>query len=111
MNRIDRKFAELKTQRRAALMPYLPLGYPTLDDSQQLIRTVAEAGADLIELGVPFSDPLADGPVIQRATNKALKNGMTLARCLGMTAAARAGGVTLPLILMGYYNPILRFGI
>ena len=111
MNRIDQVFAQLRATPRAALMPYLPLGYPTLDDSQQLIRAVADAGADLIELGVPFSDPLADGPVIQRATNTALKNGVTLAKCLDMTAAARADGVTLPLILMGYYNPILRFGI
>ncbi len=111
MNRIDRKFEELRSQHRAALMPYLPLGYPTLDVSRQLIRAVADAGADLIELGVPFSDPLADGPVIQRATHAALKNGITLAKCLEITAAARADGVTVPLILMGYYNPILRFGI
>ena len=111
MNRIDQVFAHLKVQHRAALMPYLPLGYPTLDVSRQLIRAVADASADLIELGVPFSDPLADGPVIQRATNAALKNGITLAKCLEMTEAARADGVTVPLLLMGYYNPILRFGI
>jgi tryptophan synthase alpha chain len=111
MNRIDEKFMELKEQKRAALMPYLPLGYPTPDVSRQLIRVLADAGADLIELGVPFSDPLADGPVIQRATNVALQNGITLAKCLEMTRTARADGVTIPLVLMGYYNPILRFGI
>jgi tryptophan synthase alpha chain len=101
----------LKTQHRAALMPYLPLGYPTLDVSAQLIHAIADSGADLIELGVPFSDPLADGPVIQRATQIALQNGMTLAKCLAMVRAARASGVTIPLTLMGYYNPLMRFGI
>jgi tryptophan synthase alpha chain len=111
MNRIDETFMQLKTKNRAALMPYLPLGYPTLDVSAQLIRAVADSGADLIELGVPFSDPLADGPVIQRATQIALQNGMTLAKCLAMVRAARDAGVTTPLTLMGYYNPLLRFGI
>lgn len=111
MNRIDAKFNELKETRRAALMPYLPLGYPTLDISRELIRAAAGAGADVIELGVPFSDPLADGPIIQRATQVALENGMTLARCLAMVRAARADGVDIPLVLMGYYNPILRYGV
>lgn len=111
MNRIDQRFAELKREKRAALMPYLPLGFPTLEVSRQLVRTVAEAGADVIELGIPFSDPLADGPVIQRATHLALQNGMTTAKCLEMVRQARAGNVTIPLVMMGYYNPILRFGI
>jgi len=111
MNRIDEKFTELREQRRTALMPYLPLGYPTLDVSRQLIRAAADAGADLIELGVPFSDPLADGPVIQHATQVALRNGMTLAKCLEMVRRAREDDVTIPLILMGYLNPILRYGI
>ncbi|MBI5303493.1 MAG: tryptophan synthase subunit alpha [Chloroflexi bacterium] len=111
MNRIEEKFVELGTQQRAALMPYLPLGYPTVEESQDLIRVIADAGADMIELGVPFSDPLADGPVIQHATQVALKNGVTLAKCLAMARAARDAGVTIPLILMGYANPILRYGI
>ncbi len=111
MNRIDQRFAELKREKRAALMPYLPLGFPTLEVSRQLIRTVAEAGADVIELGIPFSDPLADGPVIQRATHLALQNGMTTAKCLEMVREARESNVTIPLVMMGYYNPILRFGI
>jgi tryptophan synthase alpha chain len=111
MSRIDQKFQELRKLGRAALMPYLPLGYPTLDISTRLIRAVADAGADVIELGVPFSDPLADGPVIQRATHIALQNGMTLAKGLEMVRLARAEGVSIPLVLMGYYNPILRFGV
>ncbi len=111
MNRIDAKFAELKSESRAALMPYLPLGYPTLEISQELIVAAAEAGADVIELGIPFSDPLADGPVIQHATQVALQNGMTVARCLELVRAARANGVKIPFVLMGYYNPILHFGL
>ncbi len=111
MNRLDATFAQLKKQNRSALMPYLPLGYPTLAASRELLHAVAEAGADMLELGVPFSDPLADGPIIQHATQRALQNGMTLAHALEMVGAARAAGLAIPLTLMGYYNPILRFGI
>lgn len=111
MSHLDEKFLQLSDQGRKALMPYLPLGFPTIDISRDLLRTVADAGADVIELGVPFSDPLADGPVIQRATQIALKNGMTLGKCLEMTREAREAGVTIPLVLMGYYNPIIQFGI
>ncbi len=111
MNRIDETFSKVKQEGRAALMPYLPLGYPSVEVSQQLVRTAVEAGADLIELGVPFSDPLADGPVIQHATQVALQNGMTLAKCLEMAHEVRESGVTIPLTLMGYYNPILQYGV
>ncbi len=110
MNRIDQTFAALREGGRAALMPYLPLGFPTPELALDLVFGVAEAGADLIELGVPFSDPLADGPVIQRATHIALKQGMTLARCLDVVREARQAGISIPLILMTYYNPVLRFG-
>lgn len=92
-------------------MPYLPLGFPSLDVSRDLIRAVTDAGADVIELGAPFSDPLADGPVNQHATQVALQNGMTLAKCMDMAKDARNAGVKIPLVLMGYYNPILQFGI
>ncbi len=111
MNRIEDAFSDLKKQKRTALMPYLPLGYPSIEVSRDLIHAAADAGADVIELGVPFSDPLADGPVIQHATQIALKNGMTLVKCLDMARAARDAGVMIPLVLMGYYNPILQFGI
>lgn len=110
MNRIDETFRELKN-KRAALMPYLPLGYPTIQISRELIRVAQDAGADILELGIPFSDPLADGPVIQHATQVALENGMTLKKCLDMVQDARANGVTIPLVLMGYYNPILRYDL
>jgi tryptophan synthase alpha chain len=110
MNRIDETFNALKG-KRAALMPYLPLGYPNIPVSRELIRAAEEAGADILELGVPFSDPLADGPVIQHATQVALENGLTVKRCLEMVQDARANGVTIPLVMMGYYNPFLRYDL
>lgn len=111
MNRIDETFRTLKEKPRAALMPYLPLGYPTLATSRDLIRATQDAGADALELGVPFSDPLADGPVIQHATQVALESGMTLKRSLDMVLDARTHGVDIPLVLMGYYNPILQYDL
>lgn len=97
--------------RRAALMPYFTLGFPTLAQSVEIVCAIAQAGADLIELGVPFSDPLADGPTIQRSTQIALEQGASLARCLELTRQIRTRGVQQPLILMGYYNPILAYGV
>lgn len=111
MNRLDRTFHNLKQKRRAALMPYLPLGFPTMEISRDLITTAARAGADILELGIPFSDPLADGPVIAKATQTALENGMTVKRCLDLVKQVRVDAVDIPLVLMGYYNPILRYGI
>lgn len=110
MNRIDETFNELRN-KRAALMPYLPLGFPNIQTSRELIRAAQDAGADILELGIPFSDPLADGPVIQHATQVALENGMTLKKCLDLVQDARANGVTIPLVLMGYYNPILQYDL
>ncbi|HLF25100.1 MAG TPA: tryptophan synthase subunit alpha [Anaerolineae bacterium] len=103
---IERAFAH-----RPALMPYFPLGYPDPDTSLAVVESIARAGADLIELGLSFSDPLADGPVIQRATQIALQNGMTSARSLQMTAALRRCGVSTPFLLMGYLNPLLAYGL
>jgi len=96
---------------RAAFMPYAMLGYPTPDTSLAVVQTLMAAGADLLELGVPFSDPLADGPTIQAATQQALKNGVTVAYCLGMLADLRARGVEAPALLMSYVNPILAYGL
>jgi tryptophan synthase alpha chain len=92
-------------------MPYLTLGYPHLESALELVPGLVQGGADLIELGVPFSDPLADGATIQAAAQKALGNGMTLLLCLDQVSALRAQGVSVPLVLMGYYNPILQMGI
>jgi tryptophan synthase alpha chain len=98
-------------KRKPAFMPYFPIGYPTIADSLDAIEAFAGNGADLIEVGIPFSDPLADGPVIQHATQIALQNGVTLERVLQSVAEIRRRGVPIPLILMGYYNPILQFGL
>lgn len=111
LQHIEATFAALRRQGRAALMPYFTLGYPTLPDSLAVIQALSASGADLIELGVPFSDPLADGPVIQRSTQVALDQGMTVSRCLKAVAQLRASGVRQPLLLMGYINPILAFGV
>jgi tryptophan synthase alpha chain len=97
--------------RRPAFMPYFPLGYPTPEISIDVIEALARGGADMIEVGLPFSDPLADGPVIQRATQIALQQGMTVAKGLAAIAELRRRGVTIPLVLMGYYNPLLSFGL
>jgi len=107
---ISQAFDQARKQGRAALMPYFTLGYPDAERSLEIIRAVAQSGADLIELGMPFSDPLADGPTIQRSTQQALAQGMTVRRCLELTSDLRKRGVELPLLLMGYLNPILSYG-
>lgn len=104
-------FARAKAEHRAALMPYFTLGYPDAPTSLEVIQAIAEAGADLIELGVPFSDPLADGPTIQSSTQAALAGGITAAACLDLTAQLRRRGVAVPLLLMGYANPLLAYGV
>jgi tryptophan synthase alpha chain len=111
MSQISATFERLRREGRKALMPYLTLGYPRLESALDLAPALVEGGADLIELGVPFSDPLADGATIQAASQQALENGMTLALCLEQVAQLRARDVRVPLVLMGYYNPILQMGI
>ena len=111
MSQIETTFQRLQTAGRTALMPYLTMGYPERDSALTLVPTIAEAGADLIELGIPFSDPLADGPTIQASSQKALENGMTLSLCLEQAASLRGRGVIVPFVFMGYYNPIYQFGI
>jgi tryptophan synthase alpha chain len=111
LEHIANTFEAARTEGRPALMPYFTLGYPSRSASLDIITAIARAGADLIELGIPFSDPLADGPTIQHSTQVALENGTSVPLCLEMTAQLRAGGVTQPLLLMGYYNPILAYGV
>jgi tryptophan synthase alpha chain len=96
-------------EQRPALMPYFPLGYPDLETSLRVVEAIARSGADLIELGLPFSDPIADGPVIQHATQTALRNGMTVARGLEMAAELRRRGVRTPFLLMSYVNPLIAY--
>jgi tryptophan synthase alpha chain len=106
MNRIENAF-----KNKPIFMPYFPLGYPDLDTSIDMIEALARNGADLIEVGLSFSDPLADGPVIQKATQVALEKGITVKKSLAAVAELRKRGVDIPLILMGYYNPMLAYGL
>lgn len=108
--RIARAFAAAHADGRVALIPYVMSGYPDLSTSEEVAVALCEAGADILELGVPFSDPLADGATIQYAAQRALENGMTLAGALAL-AARIASRVSTPLVLMGYYNPIFSFGV
>ena len=103
-------FAAARAQYRAAFLPYYPIGYPTYADSLAAIEAMAAEGVDGFEIGIPFSDPLADGPTIQAATQVALANGITVRRCLDAVRDLRQRGVTHPLLLMGYLNPLLAYG-
>lgn len=109
MGRITERFAELKRRGEVALVPFIMAGDPDLDTTRALVCAAAEAGADLIELGVPFSDPTADGPVLQRSAGRALAGGASLPRILDLVAGVRAE-VAIPVVLFGYYNPILHYG-
>lgn len=111
MTRIDDTFARLRAERRTGLVAFLTVGYPSVEETQRLVPALIEGGADVIELGVPFSDPLAEGPTIQRSSQHALDRGVTPAVCLESVAALRKQGVETPLILMGYYNPLLAYGL
>src|SRR5512140_2694724 len=104
------RLAGLFAGGHAALMPYFPLGFPDVETSLDVIVAMSTAGADAFEIGLSFSDPLADGPVIQHATQVALENGITVKRSLEMMAELRARGVTQPFLVMGYINPILAYG-
>jgi tryptophan synthase alpha chain len=110
VSRIAATFARLKAERRLALIAYLTVGYPRLDVTPSLVEAAAQSGADAIELGIPFSDPLADGRTIQAASQLALKGGMTVVRALEAATAARKR-TEVPLLFMTYLNPILAFGL
>ena len=111
IERIADAFATARQEARCALVTYLMLGYPTAEASLELVPALQAGGADLIELGVPFSDPVADGPTIQQAGQIALRAGVTPRRCLRLVSQLRERGVTVPLVLMGYYNPIHAAGM
>lgn len=104
-------FAAAAAQERAALIPYVVCGRPSLETMPVLIGTLASSGADIVELGVPFSDPLADGPVIRNATRRALDAGVTVGGCIDAVRMTRAAGVTVPIVCMGYVNPLLAYGL
>ncbi|MCC0030224.1 MAG: tryptophan synthase subunit alpha [Brucellaceae bacterium] len=109
--RIDRKFASLKAEGRPALVTYFMGGDPDYDTSLRIMKALPKAGADVVELGMPFSDPMADGPAIQAAGQRALKSGQTLKKTLAMARAFREDDDTTPIVMMGYYNPIYIYGV
>jgi tryptophan synthase alpha chain len=110
VSRIQGRFAALKKSGRKALIPYITAGDPQPSLTVPLMRALVEAGADILELGVPFSDPMADGPVVQRASERALRHGVGLADVLGLVAKFREGDSATPVVLMGYANPIEAMG-
>jgi tryptophan synthase alpha chain len=109
--RIDARFAQLKKEGRSAFVTFLMAGDPDPETSLQIIKAMPQAGADIIEIGMPFTDPMADGPSIQAAGLRALKAGMTLKKTLAVVRAFREGDNATPLVLMGYYNPIYIYGV
>jgi tryptophan synthase alpha chain len=104
-------FARAKAEGRIAMMPFVTGGYPTMELTERLIAAVVAGGADLIEIGVPFSDPIADGPTVQHTSQVALANGATLAGCLDLARRVRAQRITVPLVFMGYTNPFFQYGL
>jgi tryptophan synthase alpha chain len=110
MGRIEQKFAELKRERQAALIPFVTAGDPDLGATLEILHSLERGGADLIELGIPFSDPTADGPAIQRSSERALRNALSLPKVLSLIKEFRRRS-ELPLILFGYYNPFFRYGL
>lgn len=111
MSRIGPTFESLRERERSALILYLTIGYPERESALEIVPRLIEAGADMIELGVPFSDPLADGATVQRATQRALENGVRSAYCLETVRLLRESGVVAPILFMGYYNPIVQYGV
>jgi tryptophan synthase alpha chain len=109
--RIDRRFADLQHEGRAALVTFLTAGDPDYATSLAMLQQLPAAGADVIELGMPFTDPMADGPAIQASSQRALKAGQTMRRTLDMVRTFRAGDAATPIVLMGYYNPIYIYGV
>ncbi len=111
VSRIGGTFARLRDEGKTALMPYHTVGFPDYETSKRIIHALVWAGADMVEIGVPFSDPIADGPEVQGTSQVALDNGIRPADCIQLVRELRAEGVEAPLLLMGYYNLMLRYGI
>lgn len=110
-SRIASAFDKARAENRAVMAPFLTVGYPTIEASKALLLAMVEGGADLIEIGIPFSDPLADGATVQRTSQVALENGASLVTGFELVEFARANGVEIPLVFMGYVNPFFQYGI
>lgn len=109
MNRIEKTFKKLRLQNKKAFIPYIMAGDPSIEKTKEIVLMFEECGADIVELGVPFTDPLADGPTIQRAAERALKNGVTLKKVIAIVKDLRQK-TKIPLVLMTYYNPVFKYG-
>ena len=109
MSRIEQAFKRTRRERRSALIPFITAGDPDLQTTEALVLRMAESGADMIEMGIPFSDPLADGRTLQAASQRALQNGVNLSDIFRMTE--RLKGIATPLVIMSYFNPVLRYGV
>jgi tryptophan synthase alpha chain len=110
-SRIADSLAASKEQGRTALLPFVTAGYPTMETSEAIVHALVDAGADGLEIGIPFSDPIADGPTVQRTSQVSLANGTTVQDCIDLVARLRADGVGVPVMLMGYFNPVVKFGV
>jgi tryptophan synthase alpha chain len=110
MNRIDTTFKKLRARNKKAFIPYVMAGDPSLEKTRETVLLFERAGADIVELGVPFSDPLADGPTIQRAAERALDAGVTLRKVIGLVTDIRPA-CQIPIVLMTYYNPVFKYGV
>jgi tryptophan synthase alpha chain len=110
MSRLTQVFADLQSDKRRGVIPYVVAGDPSPEGTVSLLHSLVDAGADVLELGVPFSDPMSEGPVIQKGHERALANGMSLHRVLSMVAEFRKDNDRTPIVMMGYANPIERFG-
>jgi tryptophan synthase len=110
MEAIKKTFQRCKAQNRSALVTYVTAGYPRAQDTPDILLALEKGGADVLELGAPFTDPIADGPTIQTSNTVALKNGVTMQSTLAMVKEARSRGLKAPVMLMGYYNPLLSYG-
>ena len=109
--RMTEALRRLEREHRTGVFPYLTVGFPSVEETLALVPALAGAGADQVELGIPFSDPMADGPTVQASSFHALQQGVTPARCLEVCRALREAGVSVPLVFMGYYNPLLSYGL
>jgi len=110
MNRIDKTFKKLRTQNKKAFIPYVMAGDPSLEKTRETVLLFEKCGVDIVELGVPFSDPLADGPTIQRAAERALQAGVTLRKVIGLVTDIRRD-CQIPIVLMTYFNPVFKYGV
>ena len=110
-NRIDQKFATLKKEKKKALVVFVTSGDPNFHSSKSIINSLPKFGADFIEIGIPFSDPMADGPTIQKSSQRAIKSGINLKKTFQIVKNFRENDQITPIILMGYFNPIFQFGL